>query len=176
VFADAKLHDIPAQVEGAMTALARRGVSFVTIHASGGPDMVKAAVAAAPEGVTVLAVTVLTSLGDGELARIGLVGPAEDAVERLAEVALDAGADGLVCSPLEVTRLRREFGTSHEGGPLLVVPGIRPAGDDAGDQRRTTTPAEAIAAGADLLVVGRPITAAADPGAAARSLLKGVGR
>ena len=138
--------------------------------------MVKAAVAAAPEGVTVLAVTVLTSIGEPELERIGLSGSSEDAVLRLAQLALGAGADGLVCSPLEVSRLRREFGASHEGGPLLVVPGIRPAGADAGDQRRTLTPSEAISAGADLLVVGRPITAAPDPGAAARSLLEEIGR
>jgi len=168
VFVDAKLHDIPAQVEGAMTSIARLGASYVTVHAAGGYDMVKAAVGAADEGLRVLAVTVLTSLDDFELERLGLGTTTEDAVLRLADRALDAGAHGLVCSPLELAAVRSRFGD----GPDLVVPGIRPAGADADDQRRTLGPREALDAGATLLVVGRPITAAPDPAAAARAMLE----
>lgn len=167
VFVDAKLHDIPAQVEGAMTSIAKLGASYVTVHATGGFDMVKAAVGAAGEDLRVLAVTILTSLDDGELERLGL-GPTEDAVLRLAERALEAGANGLVCSPLELEAVRRRFGE----GPDLVVPGIRPAGAGADDQRRTLGPREALDAGATLLVVGRPITAASDPATAARQMLE----
>lgn len=168
VFVDAKLHDIPAQVEGAMTSIARLGASYVTVHAAGGYDMVKAAVGAADESLRVLAVTVLTSLDDSELERLGLGTPTEDAVLRLADRALDAGAHGLVCSPLELASVRRRFGDS----PDLVVPGIRPAGAGTDDQRRTLGPREALDAGATLLVVGRPITAANDPAASARQMLE----
>jgi orotidine-5'-phosphate decarboxylase len=170
VFVDAKLHDIPAQVEGAMDSIAALGASYVTVHAGGGFEMVKAAVGAAGEGLDVLAVTVLTSLDETEWARLGFSGPTEDGVVRLAERALDAGADGLVCSPLEVAALRRRFGSD----PRLVVPGIRPAGAAAGDQLRTLGPREALEAGADLLVIGRPITAASDPAAAAAEILAGL--
>lgn len=166
VFVDAKLHDIPAQVEGAMASVAALGASYVTVHAGGGFEMVEAAVGAADDGLEVLAVTVLTSLDEAELERIGLSGPPEAAVLRLAERALDAGAHGLVCSPLEVAALRRRFGD----GPRLVVPGIRPEGAAAGDQRRTLGPRETLDAGADLLVIGRPITGAPDPGAAAAQI------
>lgn len=169
VFLDLKLHDIPAQVSGAIRAVAGTGASLVTIHASGGPDMVRAAVDAAGD-VTVLAVTVLTSLDDPALSEIGMAGPAEKAVLTLAEVALANGAHGLVCSPLEVEAIRARFGPHDDGGPLLVVPGIRPKGSAAGDQRRTLSPREALAAGADVLVIGRPITEADDPEAAARSI------
>jgi orotidine-5'-phosphate decarboxylase len=168
VFVDAKLHDIPAQVEGAMTSIAQLGASYVTVHAAGGYDMVKAAVGAADEGLRVLAVTVLTSLDDSELERLGLGTTTEDAVLRLADRALEAGAHGLVCSPLELAAVRGRFGDA----PDLVVPGIRPAGAGADDQRRTLGPREALAAGATLLVVGRPITAAPDPAAAARAMLE----
>ena len=171
VFLDLKLHDIPAQVAGAVASVADTGASYVTIHAAGGADMVRAA-SEASGAVTVLAVTVLTSLDDGELQQIGLAGPPESAVLRLAELALGAGADGLVCSPLEVAKVRAEFGTSAEGGPVLFVPGIRPSGSELGDQRRTMGPREAVEAGADLIVVGRPITEADDPTAAAESILK----
>lgn len=171
VFLDLKLHDIPAQVAGAVRSVADTGASLVTIHASGGADMIRAAVDAAGD-VTVLAVTVLTSLDDASLAEIGMTGPAEKAVLNLAELAVSNGAHGLVCSPLEVEAIRAAFGPHNEGGPLLVVPGIRPSGSDSGDQRRILTPREAIAAGADILVVGRPITEAADPAAAARDILE----
>ena len=169
VFLDLKLHDIPAQVGGAVTSAAATGASLLTIHASGGPAMVRAAVDAAGDDLTILAVTVLTSLDDDDLDRIGLMGPPDKAVLRLAELALEAGAPGLVCSPQEVAHLRERFGPRGAGGPLLVVPGIRPAAADD-DQKRTMTPREALEAGADLIVVGRPITEADDPGAAASSI------
>jgi orotidine-5'-phosphate decarboxylase len=172
VFLDLKLHDIPAQVEGAIGSVAATGASYVTIHASGGRAMLEAAVQGAPPGLAVLAVTVLTSLDDASLAEIGIAGPAPDAVLRLTELALGAGVDGLVCSPLEVAAIRSRFGSSSEGGPLLVVPGIRPAGSAAHDQRRTLSAADALAAGADIIVVGRPITAAASPQSAAAELAR----
>lgn len=169
LFVDLKLHDIPAQVESAVANVADIGAFVTTVHAAGGPDMVKAAVAAAPPTLKVVAVTVLTSLDDGALEAIGLRGPATDAVLRLAEMALGAGADGLVCSPLEVERIRVRFGAA----PYLVVPGIRAtAGGD--DQKRTLDAASALRAGADLLVVGRPITGAPDPAAAAKELAEGL--
>jgi orotidine-5'-phosphate decarboxylase len=167
VFLDLKLHDIPAQVAGAVTALSSVGASFITVHAWGGADMVRAAVAAAEDGMEVIAVTVLTSLDAARLEAMGVAGPVHERVLRVAELAVGAGAAGLVCSPLEVRVLRDRFGTRAEGGPLLVVTGIRPAGAPAHDQSRTDTAAAAAAAGADVVVVGRPITAAADPAAAA---------
>jgi orotidine-5'-phosphate decarboxylase len=173
VFLDLKLHDIPAQVEGAVAAVAATGASLVTIHAAGGADMVRAATDAAGE-VTVLAVTILTSLDDGALTAIGIDGSTGDAVLRLAELAVANGVGGLVCSPLEVAALRARFGSLADGGPLLVVPGIRPHGSDAGDQRRTMGPREALDAGADVLVIGRPITAAPDPGVAAADIALGI--
>jgi orotidine-5'-phosphate decarboxylase len=137
---------------------------------SGGTEMVRAASESAPPGMAVLAVTVLTSLNDASLDELGLRGPSEAAVLRLAETALGAGADGIVCSPLEVTAVRSRFGTVEAGGPVLVVPGIRPAGAAAGDRKRTLGPAEAIEAGADVIVVGRPITEADDPASAAAAI------
>ncbi|MGH2693952.1 MAG: orotidine-5'-phosphate decarboxylase [Actinomycetota bacterium] len=168
VFLDLKLHDIPAQVEGAVGAARRLGAAYTTVHASGGVDMIKAAVAAAGDELAVLGVTVLTSLDDVDLERVGVGGGVRDQVVRLAELALAAGARGLVCSPREVAVLRSRFGPE----PLLVVPGIRASGSDHHDQRRAETPAEAIRAGADLLVIGRPVRAAANPAAAARRLLE----
>ncbi|MFN2588494.1 MAG: orotidine-5'-phosphate decarboxylase [Actinomycetota bacterium] len=176
VFLDLKFHDIPAQVAGAVRAVAATGALYTTVHASGGPAMVAAAVDAAGHSVTVLAVTVLTSLDDHALDAIGMRSPSRDAVLRLAGLALGAGADGLVCSPHEVAALRAEFGVRLDGGPLLVVPGIRAPGEAHGDQKRTMSGPEALAAGADLIVVGRPITAAPDPGAAAAALLAEVRR
>jgi orotidine-5'-phosphate decarboxylase len=175
VFLDLKFHDIPAQVAGAVRAVAATGALYTTVHASGGPAMVAAAVDAAGHSLTVLAVTVLTSLDDGALDAIGIEPPAADAVLRLAGLGLAAGADGLVCSPMEVAMLRSEFGARTDGGPLLVVPGIRAEGEAHGDQKRTMSATEALAAGADVIVVGRPITAAPDPAAAARRLREQIG-
>ena len=171
VFVDLKLHDIPAQVEGAVISIAGLGARYTTVHATGGEAMLRAAVDAAQEAVTLLAVTVLTSLEGRDLVRLGGDGDVSAQVLRLAELALGCGIPGIVCSPLEVAAVRQRFGPLEEGGPLVVVPGIRaaPGGDD---QRRTHAPRAALAAGADVLVVGRPITAAADPRAAARELLE----
>ena len=173
VFLDLKLHDIPAQVAGAVAAAESLGPRFLTVHASGGRAMLAAAAEAADE-VEILAVTVLTSLNGEDLSDIGMDGPASDQVARLADLALSAGVDGLVCSPLEVEMLRARFGSVSVGGPVLVVPGIRPQGSAQGDQRRTMTPFEALRAGADHIVIGRPITEASDPLAAARAILAGV--
>jgi orotidine-5'-phosphate decarboxylase len=172
LFLDLKFHDIPAQVEGAVRNVASLGVSYTNVHAAGGSRMVKAAVAGGGDEVEVLAVTVLTSLDDSDLAAVGLAGPTETAVLRLAEMALDAGASGLVCSPREVEAVRARFGPSESGGPVLVVPGIRPEGTEAGDHQRVHTPAAALSAGADHIVVGRPITTAPDPGACARRIVE----
>jgi orotidine-5'-phosphate decarboxylase len=175
VFLDLKLHDIPAQVEGAVAAVADLGATYVTIHAAGGPEMMRAAVDAAGDEVTVIAVTVLTSLDDRVLDMIGVGDGAQSQVLRMAELALDAGVKGLVCSPLEIAGVRSRFGSLADGGPMLLVPGIRPRGSDAADQRRTMTPREAVDAGADVIVVGRPITKAADPAEAARLIRREVG-
>jgi orotidine-5'-phosphate decarboxylase len=176
VFLDLKLHDIPAQVAGALSAVAELGVRFVTVHASGGPAMIQAAVDGARERVDVLAVTVLSSLDDELLDIIGVSGPTEAQVLRLADMSLAAGAAGIVCSPREVSAIRSRFGESNDGGPVLVVPGIRPDGAGPDDQRRTMPPEAALEAGADVIVVGRPITGAADPAAAARSVFEALHR
>jgi orotidine-5'-phosphate decarboxylase len=165
IFLDLKLHDIPATVTGAARAVARLRPDLLTVHAAGGWEVVRAAVEGAPD-TAVAAVTVLTSLSQADLDRIGLNGSMSDAVRRLAVLAVDAGARGLVCSPHEVAAVRAEVGP----GILLITPGIRPAGASANDQARTATPEEALRAGADLLVIGRPITAAPDPGAAAAAI------
>lgn len=171
VFLDLKLHDIPATVAGAARAVARLRPDLLTVHAAGGPAMVRAAADAAP-GAKIIAVTVVTSLDSADLDRIGLAGPVPDAVRRLAALAVEAGAHGVVCSPREVAEVRAEVGPDI----LLVTPGIRPAGADVHDQARVATPEDALRAGADLLVVGRPITAAADPGAAAAAMAASVRR
>jgi orotidine-5'-phosphate decarboxylase len=165
MFLDLKLHDIPTTVAGAATAVAPLEPDYVTVHAAGGRDMVAAAVQALPAAV-VTGVTVLTSLSAQDLARIGVDGSPLDAVRRLAVLAVEAGARGLVCSPREVAAVRAEVGE----GVVLVTPGVRPAGSDAADQARPGTPEQALADGADLLVVGRPLTAAHDPAAAAAAL------
>jgi len=175
VFVDLKLHDIPNTVAGAARAIARGGAELFTVHATGGAEMIRRAAEAAAEQAAALgrpapvtlAVTVLTSHDDADLERIGLAGPCGDAVLRLADLARDAGAGGLVCSPLEVAAVRRRL---PDG--VLVVPGIRPAGAGVAgdDQSRTASPAAAVAAGADLLVIGRPIARAVDPTAAARAI------
>jgi orotidine-5'-phosphate decarboxylase len=170
VFLDLKLHDIPNTVAGAVRALLPLRPAMLTLHAAGGGAMVEAARKAAQEAgearPLLLAVTVLTSLDAGALAQTGVVDPPETQVLRLARLALDNGADGLVCSPREAAAIRAEFGAR----PVLVVPGVRPAGSAAGDQARTATPAEAVAAGADWIVLGRPLTGAPDPAAAAVSI------
>ena len=171
VFCDLKLHDIPSQIEGAVGALGALGASFATVHALGGADMVRAAVDAAPEGLAIIAVTVLTSLDGEDLSALGFEGEIHEVVLRLAELALGAGASGLVCSGREIALLRKRFGAASEGGPLLVVPGIRADASPQGDQQRTFGARAAMEAGADVVVVGRPITQAADPEAAARDLL-----
>jgi orotidine-5'-phosphate decarboxylase len=162
VFLDLKLHDIPATVAGAARAVARLKPAILTVHAAGGPAMIRAAVEAAPN-VSIAAVTVLTSLTETDLGSVGLAGPASDAVRRLAAVAVDAGAQAVVCSPQEAAAVRAEVGPEI----TLITPGVRPLGAAAQDQARVATPEEALAAGADLLVIGRPITGVADPGAAA---------
>ncbi len=169
VFLDLKYHDIPNTVAGAVRAAAKLGVSMLTVHAQGGRAMLAAAVAAARQSdpsPAVIAVTVLTSLSGPDLTELGLTDDPAQQVERLAALALDAGVDGLVCSPLEVGKLRQRFGSE----PFLVTPGIRPVGAESHDQARVATPAKALAAGADFLVIGRPITGAADPAAAATAI------
>ena len=162
LFLDLKLHDIPNTVAGAARSVAKLKPRYLTVHASGGADMVRAAVEAA-EGVTIAGVTVLTSMSEEVLEAIGMAGPSHDAVRRLATLAVGAGAGALVCSPREVAAVRAEVGPDV----VLITPGVRPAGADAQDQARIATPEQALADGADLLVIGRPITGAADPGAAA---------
>jgi orotidine-5'-phosphate decarboxylase len=164
IFLDLKLHDIPQTVESAARGVAALGADYVTVHASGGAEMIRAARRALPKA-KLLAVTALTSLGPQDFDAIGL---ARDAVPRLAKLAIAAGADGVVCSPQEVAALRSTLGR----GPLLVVPGIRPAGSAAGDQRRTGTPLEAVRAGASILVIGRPLRDAPDPAAAADAIAR----
>jgi orotidine-5'-phosphate decarboxylase len=169
VFLDVKFHDIPNTVAGAVRAAAGLGVAILNVHCQGGATMLRAAKAAASEAGSppaVIGVTVLTSLDDHDLDAIGMAYGTEDATLRLGALALEAGLDGLVCSPQELTALRERFGRE----PLLVVPGIRPGGGDRGDQKRTMAPAEAQRRGADILVIGRPITAATDPVAVARAI------
>lgn len=174
IFLDLKLHDIPNTVAGAMRAAAAWRPTYVTAHALGGPAMIRAAVDGAAEGAQrlgaerarILAVTVLTSLDDEDLGAMGIGASVEEQVARLGLMAIEAGADGLVCAPSEVAALRQALGEE----PVLMVPGIRPAGSDAGDQKRVMTPAEAMAAGASHLVIGRPITEAPDPTQAARDI------
>ncbi|MDD2795604.1 orotidine-5'-phosphate decarboxylase [Acidocella sp.] len=169
VFLDLKLHDIPNTVAGAVRSLLPLAPQMLTIHAAGGGAMVAAAVeaaGAAPHRPKILAVTVLTSLDARALHEIGVAGGTTQQVLRLARLALENGADGLICSPHEIARLRDAFGEK----PLLVVPGIRPVGAALGDQARVMTPEEAVMAGADYIVVGRPVTGAPDPGAAAAGI------
>lgn len=171
VFLDLKLHDIPNTVAGAARSVARLEPEFLTVHASGGAAMIRAAVAELP-ATRITAVTVLTSLADTDLERLGLRGSPLDVALRLSVLAVEAGARALVCSPLEVAAIRAEVGPDV----TLVTPGVRPAGVDVGDQARTATPAQALADGADLLVVGRPITAAPDIAGAARDLAESLAR
>jgi len=164
VFLDLKVHDIPNTAEHAVAEAAALGAAMVTVHASGGAAMLRAC-ASAP--TLVLGVTVLTSLDDDDLHRIGFAAPALDSAVRLAKLAQQSGLRGVVASPQEISAIRAVCGNEL----TIVTPGIRPAGSDAGDQRRTTTPAAAIAAGADYIVVGRPITEASDPRGAALAIV-----
>lgn len=174
IFLDVKLHDIPNTVAGAVRSLTPLQPAFITVHAAGGEAMMAAALDAAGDAAArlgvdrpkLLAVTVLTSLEAGDLTAIGQDPDALAQATRLAGLARKAGIDGIVCSPWEIEIIRRTVGPEAE----IVVPGIRPAGAAADDQKRVRTPPEAIAAGATRLVIGRPITAAADPGAAARAI------
>jgi orotidine-5'-phosphate decarboxylase len=170
IFLDLKYHDIPNTVGAAVSAAAKLGVSMLTVHAAGGGKMLRAAAEAAekvnPE-LLVLAVTVLTSLDDADLGILGVRGGVSDQVLRLAALALANGCRGIVASAHECEALREEFGREF----VIVTPGVRPAGSGHDDQARVVTPAEAIAAGASHIVVGRPITEASDPAAEARAIL-----
>ncbi|HKF50499.1 MAG TPA: orotidine-5'-phosphate decarboxylase [Terracidiphilus sp.] len=170
VFLDLKLHDIPNTVAGAVRSAAGLGARMLTVHASGGPTMLAAAreaIAGAANPPELLAVTVLTSMDSAQMAAIGVARTPAQQVGLMTRMALDAGIRGLVCSPQEVGAVRALAGPDA----LLVIPGIRPAGAGAGDQKRIATPAEALRAGASYLVVGRPITRAADPAEAAEAIL-----
>ncbi|MDB5740202.1 MAG: Orotidine 5-phosphate decarboxylase [Alphaproteobacteria bacterium] len=174
VFLDLKYHDIPNTVAGACRAAAGLGVSILNVHAQGGAAMMRAALDAVKSvspSTKLIAVTMLTSLGDEDLPSVGLAPPVGDQVLRLASLTQQCGLDGVVCSAHEIARLRAELGPDFQ----LVVPGIRPKGADVGDQKRVMGPAEAMAAGATQLVIGRPITAAADPSLAAREIAQSLG-
>jgi orotidine-5'-phosphate decarboxylase len=174
IFLDLKLHDIPNTVAGTVRALMRLNVAFLTLHAAGGRAMLEAAVKASEEAADNLAisrprllgVTVMTSLDEDDLRDVGQDPTPEHQVDRLAFLAHDSGLDGVVCSAQEIAHLRRRYGQHI----VLMVPGIRPAWTTQDDQKRITTPAEAVALGADYLVIGRPITRATDPAEAARRI------
>ena len=166
VFLDLKYHDIPNTVAKAVRGAVEMGVSWLTVHASGGSEMIRAAKEEARDS-RILAVTVLTSLDKKAIGRIGWTGEIRDQVIRLATLARESGADGIVCSALEVRSLRGALGENC----VLVTPGIRPAGSSPDDQARTATPANAVSDGADYLVVGRPVVNAADRKQAIRSIL-----
>jgi len=158
IFLDLKLHDIPNTVEKAVQSLAPLAPAVLTVHAAGGRAMLVAAKAAAPPETKVVAVTVLTSLDTVDLAEAGVIGSPAEQVQRLAELAREAGVDGIVCSGAEVAAAKADW---PDG--FFVVPGVRPAGADVADQKRIVTPRQALADGASILVIGRPITAAVDP-------------
>jgi orotidine-5'-phosphate decarboxylase len=174
VFLDLKFHDIPNTVAGAVKSAAQLNVSMLTVHASGGSKMLRAAADASAQSSSkplILAVTVLTSLSDADLQELGLPVGVADQVLRLAGIARNAGIGGIVASPHEAQSLRRNLGE----GFVIVTPGVRPAGSEAGDQARVTTPADALRAGATHLVVGRPITGAPNPAQAAKHILEEMG-
>ena len=169
VFLDLKLHDIPNTVAGAVRSVRSLGVRYLTLHASGGRAALAAAVGEAGDELNLLAVTVLTHLDESALSELGLPGSPGERVETWAALASAAGCQGIVCSPLELARLRRDLPSPF----LLVAPGIRPAlASGSDDQRRTATPSAAISDGADLLVIGRPLTRSADPEAALDALAR----
>ena len=165
IFLDVKLHDIPNTVAGALMSLSGLDLFMVNVHAGGGADMLKAARDACAPATKLIGVTVLTSLDDTDLDALGVGDSAAAQVARLAALSRDAGLDGVVCSPHEVAALKATWLAGY-----FVVPGIRPEGGVADDQKRTLTPREALAAGASMLVIGRPITGAADPTEAARAI------
>lgn len=167
VMLDLKLHDIPETVARATARVAQLGAGLLTVHAGGGRAMLEAAVVAAGPSMRVLAVTVLTSLDENDLLDIGANGPVSELVKRRAELAIAAGCAGVVASPHEVAVVRAIAPSSF----LIVTPGVRPAGAAAGDQKRVMTPKQARVAGADLVVVGRPLRDASDPAAAARAIV-----
>ena len=175
VFLDLKLHDIPNTVAGGLAALMRLDPppAIVNVHAGGGPAMMRAAAEAVGGRCKLIAVTVLTSLGEDDIMAIGFdaAKPAAEHALSLARLAQDCGLDGVVCSPVDLTAIRAACGPDF----LTVVPGLRPSDSAAGDQKRIATPAQARAAGADILVIGRPITGTADPGRAARDILASLG-
>jgi orotidine-5'-phosphate decarboxylase len=166
IFLDLKLHDIPNTVAKAVEAIAPLAPAILTVHAAGGREMMAAAKAAAPAGTKVVGVTVLTSLDQDDLAAAGVAGSPADQVKRLADLARDAGLDGIVCSGEEVA-------AAHAAWPegFFVVPGVRPAGADVADQKRVVTPRQAMDDGASVLVIGRPITAANDPARTAQAIM-----
>jgi len=175
IFLDLKFHDIPNTVAGGMQAAAALGVAIITVHASGGAAMLNAAVAAARAGAAaskvappkLVGITVLTSLGEEDLAAVGQQGPLPRQAERLADLSLAVGLDGVVCSAREAALLRKRLGPAA----MLVVPGLRPVWAEAQDQKRVVTPGDAVKLGADVLVIGRPITTARDPADAARRIV-----
>ncbi|WP_404423878.1 orotidine-5'-phosphate decarboxylase [Thalassospira australica] len=175
IFLDVKYHDIPNTVAGAIRAVTPLGLKIVNVHATGGIEMMKRAGEAAREaadkaGVSapwVIAVTILTSLDQGDLDDVGLAGPISDRVVKLAELTQKAGLDGIVCSAKEITPVRAACGSEFK----LVTPGIRPSWASADDQKRIVTPKDAVAMGSDVLVIGRPITKADDPVAAAKRIV-----
>jgi orotidine-5'-phosphate decarboxylase len=168
VFLDLKIHDIPNTAQHAIAEVAALGASMATVHTAGGESMLRACVR---EDLLVLGVTVLTSLDDAELREIGFAGSAVQNVVRLAQLAQASGLRGVVASPLEIETIRDACGADF----VILTPGIRPAGAVAGDQRRTMTPGDAVRAGADYIVVGRPITSAADPRSAALRIVEEMG-
>lgn len=180
LFLDLKFHDIPNTVAAAMRAASALAPTVVNVHAAGGKMMMTAAAEAAREAAAkagtsaplVIAVTVLTSLETADIERMGVIGGVEEQVVRLAALAHEAGLDGVVCSAREIAPIRRALGPDF----ILVTPGIRPAGADAGDQKRVMTPRQATAEGANYLVIGRPITGAPDPAAAARAIAAEIAR
>ena len=171
VFLDLKFHDIPHTVAKAVAAAARLDVQMLTVHASGGTAMMQAAAEAAGDGPLVLGVTVLTSMDENDLAEVGVQKSPAEQVQHLAQLATRAGLKGLVCSPQEIASLREALPPEIQ----LVTPGIRPAGTDTADQKRVMTPAEALAEGANFLVIGRPICAAKNPRQAAEAILDSLG-
>jgi orotidine-5'-phosphate decarboxylase len=174
LFLDLKFHDIPNTVAQAVKAVAHLNPAVLTVHAAGGRDMMRAAKEAAPAGTKVVAVTVLTSLGEEDLASIGVRASPARQVERLTDLAREAGLDGIVCSGAEVKAARAGW---PEG--FFVVPGVRPDGAENADQKRTVTPAKALDDGASILVIGRPITASPNPGRALAEIsdsLKGMAK